>query len=91
MEYIKKKLQHKAAVNPKKLFLLSLLPDLDLMNYHQMRPFRIQFSRLIDDILSTTNETSSISSTIFFFFFYKINIRLLTSVNSFVLLNRAHK
>jgi hypothetical protein len=63
MEYIKKKGQPKAEESPKKLFLLSLLPDLELMNDRQMRRFRTKVSELIDEILSPVDEALSISST----------------------------
>jgi len=58
-----KKGQPKAEESPKKLFLLSLLPDLELMNDRQMRRFRTKVSELIDEILSPVDEALSISCT----------------------------
>lgn len=63
MEYIKKKEQPKDEENPKKLFLLSVLPDLELMNDRQMRRFRTKVSEMIDEILSPIDEARSILST----------------------------
>eukprot|EP00102_Acyrthosiphon_pisum_P026116 XP_016663326.1 PREDICTED: uncharacterized protein LOC107884860 [Acyrthosiphon pisum] len=63
MEYIKKKRQPKAEESPKKLFLLILLPDLELMNDRQMRHFRTKVSEIIDEILFPIDEALSISST----------------------------
>lgn len=41
-----------ASFSSKKMFLLSLLPDLDEMNSAQMRKFRIEVAKIIDNILS---------------------------------------
>jgi len=63
MEYIKKKGQPKVEESAKKLFLFSLLPDLELMNDRQMRRFRTKVSEIIYEILSPIDEALSISST----------------------------
>lgn len=51
MDYLRKK--QVDSDNPKRLFLLSLLPDLEQMNNEQMRQFRCKVSELIDQILTT--------------------------------------
>ncbi|CAH1104098.1 unnamed protein product [Psylliodes chrysocephalus] len=51
-EYLKRKQVN--SDNPKQLFLLSLLPDLEQMDNHQMRQFRCKVSQLIDDDILTT-------------------------------------
>lgn len=50
MDYLRQK--QVDSDNPKRLFLLSLLPDLEQMDNHQMRHFRCKVSQLIDDILT---------------------------------------
>lgn len=62
IDYIKAK-QRTSEENPKKLFLLSLLPDLNEMNNTQFRKFRTQVNVLIDDILKTTQDTSHGNNT----------------------------
>lgn len=61
IDYIKAK-QRTSEENTKKLFLLSLLPDLNEMNYTQFRKFRTQVNVLIDDILKPTQDTSLCST-----------------------------
>jgi len=62
IDYIKAK-QRTSEENPKKLFLLSLLPDLNEMNNTQFRKFRTQVNVLIDDILKPTQDTSHGNNT----------------------------
>jgi len=62
IDYIKAK-QRTSEENPKKLFLLSLLPDLNEMNNTQFRKFRTQVNVLIDDILKTTQDISHGNNT----------------------------
>lgn len=47
------------AQNPKRMFLLSLLPDLEPMSDAQMRKFKRGVMQLIDDILEEGPTTSS--------------------------------
>lgn len=63
IDYIKSKQQRTSEENPKKLFLLSLLPDLNEINNTQFRKFRNQVNVLIDDILKTTQDTSHGNNT----------------------------
>lgn len=63
MDYLRQK--QVESDNPKRLFLLSLLPDLEQMDNHQIRQFRCKVSELIDEILTTrTVATSSSWQTI---------------------------
>ncbi|CAG9770214.1 unnamed protein product [Ceutorhynchus assimilis] len=52
LQYIKSRKQREPE-NPRRQFLLSLLPDLEQMNERQMRFFRSKVSGLIDDILDS--------------------------------------
>jgi len=58
INYIKSK-QLTLDENPKRLFLLSILPDLNEMYNTQFRQFRTKVNVLIDNILKTTQDTSS--------------------------------
>lgn len=59
MDYINAK-QRPPDENPKILFLLSLLPDLNEMNTTQFRKFRSQVNGLIDNILNNTVQDSNL-------------------------------
>lgn len=50
-------LRNKQVDNPKQMFLLSLLSDLEQMDSGQMREFRRGVSKLIDDMLTTRTVT----------------------------------
>lgn len=63
---LKDRNSHRGELNPRKMFLLGLVPEVNDLTEYQMRQFRRRVLRLIDDIRSTSSSNYSENiSTVF--------------------------